>query len=178
MNRSISGITTIAIVLYLAGNTIQLWAEQPDETRRHVEKAGGFYFIPPEGWEAKEFPGLKFKIVAGPPAGNFAPNMNVVDESFKDSLDKYVDANLTALKGAFKSFRLIKRDEIKTSIGARGARLTVESDQNGTLMRQVFYFFSSGDKKFVVTFTGLSEWEDKHDNVVENSMKTFRFDKR
>jgi hypothetical protein len=32
-----------------------------DESRRHVDKAGGFSFIPPDTWTVRDVPGLKFK---------------------------------------------------------------------------------------------------------------------
>ena len=53
------------------------------EPGRHYEDVGEFSYVPPTGWTVTEFPGLKYKIVAGTPVEEFAPNVNFVDEPFQ-----------------------------------------------------------------------------------------------
>jgi hypothetical protein len=151
---------------------------KPDETRRHVEKAGGFSLIPPEEWQVREFPGLKFKILMGPPAAGFAPNINVVDEAFEGTLETYVKNTVAVLPKAFKKkFKLLKQEEFKTTAGLAGSRLVVENEQQDNLMRQTFYIFAGDKRMFVVTCTALADGGEKHDMTFEGSLKTFRFDK-
>jgi hypothetical protein len=84
-----------------------------DEPTRYVESAGGFSFVPPEGWVLREFRGAKYKVVIGPVTANFAANINVVGESFAGSLDAYVKTSITtltqAIKGAGSSSKTISR---------------------------------------------------------------------
>ncbi len=151
-------------------------ALRADERRRHTEATGGFSFIPPEGWEIRDFPGKKFKIVVGPVAAGFAPNINIVDESFDGSLEDYVKANLNALPKAFKKYRLLKQDSFVTAAGLKGARVIVEDEQSNRLLSQTFYFFGKKKTKFIVTCSALAEQADEFAPVFEASMKTFRFD--
>jgi hypothetical protein len=141
---------------------------------RHSE--AGFSFVAPPGWEVRPFPGLKFKVVVGPAADGFAPNINVVDEKANIPLDDYVTGNLDTMQQVFQRFRLVKQDAFKTAAGLEGGRLFVENEQGGKLLRQIFYFFGKGDTKYVLTCTALAEGGDRLDPVFEASMKTFRFD--
>lgn len=146
-----------------------------EERRRHTETAGGFSFIPPEGWKIRDFPGRKFKVVVGPANEGFAPNINIVDESFDGSLEDYVKANLNALPKVLKKYRFIKQDDFVTAAGLKGVRVIVESEQNSRLLRQSFYFFSKKNTKFVITCSASAEEGDKLAPVFDGSMKTFRF---
>jgi hypothetical protein len=152
-------------------------ADQGEDSRRHAESGGRFSFIAPAGWRSQVFPGLKYKIVVGPAVAGFAPNINIVDESFTGSLDSYVEKNLANLRRVFTKFRLLKQDGFTTTDGLQGARMVVEDEQGGRMLRQSFYFFSRGETKFVVTCSALAESGDELAPVFEATMKTFRFDK-
>ncbi len=55
--------------------------------------------------------------------------------------------------------------------------MVIQSDQNGTLLRQAFYFFAgTGDNKFVVTCSALASGGEEIDEVFEASLKTFVLD--
>jgi len=60
-----------------ADNQNQSNTDKPRKSQRHVETAGGFSFIPPDGWEMRSVPGRKFKAAIGPPTGGFSPNIVV-----------------------------------------------------------------------------------------------------
>jgi len=149
-----------------------------EDPRRHVEAAGGFSFVPPEDWKIRDIPGMKFKAMIGPSAAGFAPNICTVDELFSGSLDAYVKGNLAALQKASRKFHLAQSDDFKTTAGEQGARLVTESENQGRLLRQTFYFFGKRDTKFVITCSTLAEGGDKLDSVFETSIKTFRFEKK
>lgn len=70
--------------------------------RGHYEKAGGFSYDPPKGWQIIQLPGLKYRIAHGPTENEFAPNINVVDEAFMGTLAEYVDLNLENMKKMFR----------------------------------------------------------------------------
>jgi hypothetical protein len=148
-----------------------------DIGKRHKEAAGGFSFCPPQGWTVRALPGMKYSIAAGPASKGFAPNINVVDETADVSLADYVDASKKMLSKAFKGYKEVGKREFKTTSGLKGTRLVIQSDQNGTLLKQTFYFFAgTGDKKFVVTCSALASGGEEIDEVFEASLKTFVLD--
>jgi hypothetical protein len=150
--------------------------DDPDEKRRHTERAGGFSFVRPEGWEVREIPGLKFEVVVGPTRDRFATNINVVDEAFKGSAEAYVRASLSTLKRQLKDLRIEKQEPFKTRSGLQGMRLITENQQDERLLRQTFYFFGNGEKVYVLTCSTLAEGGEELDPLFERAMKTFRFE--
>ena len=178
MKHIIRVISFVVLTFYAVTCNGQPGVDKDQDARRHVEKTGGFSFVPPEDWKVRDFPGLKYKIVVGPIGAGFASNINVVDETIKGTLDDYVKGNIAVLQSAFKKFRLVKQDDFKTSAGLQGARLIAESEQNDMLLRQTFYFFGTADTKYVITCSTLAEGGEKLDPVFEKSMKTFRFEKQ
>lgn len=149
----------------------------PAEEKRHIDKDGGFSFVPPEGWAVREFPGLKYKLVFAPAENQFAANINVVDEAYTGTVTDYIKATQDVLPKAIKKFRLIKREEFQTTAGIKTERMIIEGEQQDRLLRQTFYLFPTSKKMFVVTCTTLSAGGEKLDPTFEACMKTFRFEK-
>jgi hypothetical protein len=148
-----------------------------DESRRHLEKAGGFSFIPPSTWKVRDLPGLKYKIAVGPVQHGFPPNLTVQDESFKGTLDAFVESSIAVLMRGLKKVQIVKQENFKTTSGLQGVRLIVEDEQKGKLLRQTFYVFGTAETKYVVTFTTLAKGGERLDPIFERAMKTFRFEK-
>ncbi len=146
------------------------------DPRRHIETAGGFSLIPPDKWTLKDFAASKYQVIYGPIESAFATNINIVDESYRGSLPEYADANLAAVEKAFKKFQLIEQGDFVTNGGIPGKRLTVQNEQNGTMLRQVFYLFGNGSKKYVVTATTLSKNGTKFSATFDECAKTFQFE--
>lgn len=141
---------------------------------KHVEQAGGYSLKAPQGWQFREFPGLKYQIAFGPAAKSFSPNINVVDEAYGGSLKSYVNANLQNLEKMFVQFKLIKRTDFITTGGLSGEKLLTTSLQGKVLLRQTFYFLPGiKGKYFVVTCSSLAEGGESYDAAFEESMKTF-----
>ena len=173
MNRSLALASLLMVFPMLAPAS----ADQAEESRRLTETAGGFSFVPPETWQARAVPGLKYKIAFGPVQDGFASNINVVDEAFTGALDAYVNANKAALERALKKVRIVKQEAFRTTAGLPGARLIVECEQNDKPLRQTFYFFGTAGMKFVVTCSTTAAGGEKLDPVFERAMKTFRLEK-
>jgi len=141
---------------------------------RHSEKAGGFSLQAPKGWQFREFPGMKYQIAFGPASNSFSPNINFVDEAYDGPLKGYVDANQNALNKMFVQFKLIKRDTFVTTRGLRGERLITTSLQQKNLLRQIFYFISGVNGKYlVVTCSALAAGGEALDSAFEESIKSF-----
>ncbi len=177
MKRSIAVVSFLFLVFQTFSHSELAAEDQNEKVRRHVEKAGGFSFVPPDTWKVQAFPGLKFKIVVGPIRGGFASNINVVDEAFKGTLDEYVKANTAVLMRVLKKVKIVQQGEFKTTSGLQGVRLIVENEQNDKLIRQTFYFFGTAETKYVVTCSTLGEGGAKLDPVFAEAMKTFRCEK-
>jgi len=147
-----------------------------DDPNRHYEKEGGFSYIPPEGWEIAEYPGLKYRIYRGEVENQFAPNINVVDEQYDGYLEYYVDANIEAMRDFVEGFNLVEREQFVTNDGARSIKLTVEGEHYQRLLRQYFYFFDGDEKKFIVTCSTLANSAKDFEPLFDASVKTFRID--
>jgi hypothetical protein len=142
--------------------------------RQHYEKAGGFSYDPPSGWQVVEFPGLKYRISHGPRENEFAPNINVVDEAFSGTLAAYVDANLQNLERLFVNLKVLSREDFKTQDNEAAVKIVTENEQQGRMFRQTFFFIGSGNRKYVVTCTALADGGAKFDTAFAQSVETFR----
>lgn len=140
------------------------------------EPAGGFSYDPPAGWTVSEMPGMKYRIAVGPVQQEFASNINVVDEAFAGSLADYVDANVSMIEKVLASPRILKRDDFQTADLSSASRVVIEDEQQGRALRQTFYFFDGGRRKYVATCSTLADGADALDATFEASMKTFRVD--
>lgn len=137
---------------------------------------GVFSYTPPSGWRVTEFPGIKYKIALGAVSKGFTPNIVVVDEFWPGSLDDYVKNNIATMKASFQDLKILDQTDFATSDGVRAIKLITEryDDQPKKELRQIFYFFDSGDKKIVATCSSLAEDGASLDQSIDAAMKTFR----
>jgi hypothetical protein len=146
-----------------------------NSVERHYEPAGSFSYVPPAGWELVESSRIPYKIAREPGAGDFAGNLNVIDEVFPGTLDEYVATSLENMSTFFDGYRLISQEEFEPAEGPPGVRVVVENAQQGRLLHQTFYFFGN-EPKFVVACTRLAEAGEEFDLVCEQSARTFRIE--
>ena len=145
-----------------------------NQPRKHYEKSGGFSYDPPDGWQIVEFPGLKYRISHGPAENGFAPNINVVDEIFDGTLEAYVQANQDNMEKIFKNISILTSEKFLTEDGSQAIRLITKNEQQGTILRQTFYFFGSSKRKYVATCSALADGGESLDSVFAKSMRAFR----
>jgi hypothetical protein len=145
----------------------------PSNLNRYFEPQGGFSFVPPDGWQMQELPGLKFKIASGPTIEGHTPSIVFVDETFDGSLDDYVKASLVTLQRS-PGFLVVTQDDFQPDEGGRAVRLV--TDDNTQQVHQTFYFFNGPTKKFVITCTHHAGQQETVDAACDQSMKTFRFE--
>jgi len=143
------------------------------EPARHNEAAGGFSYVAPEGWTIKEFPGLKFKMVAGPAADGFAPQVIFADESHQGTLDAFATASKEMLAKAFENFKLLKEEKLQSGKN-NVVKLVAECTQQGKSVRQTFYLCENGADKLVVTCTALAADAVKHEPAFDALFKTLQ----
>lgn len=164
---------TITLTATLTATLTQT-PNQVELGQRYIESAGGFSYIPPTGWEIVEFPGMKYKIAHGVATGNFAPNLNFVDEAYSGSLDSYVDASVSSITQVVPDATIVNLEGITTNDGQRCLKVIIEDTQSGIKLNQVFYFLDAGTRKFVATYSRLANSGQENDVLVDQSMKTFR----
>lgn len=127
----------------------------------------------PPGWQIKNIPGVKYKAAVGKPANGFAPNINVVDEVFPQSVEEYADANEKTLQKAMPGYKKLSRAPFTTSSNAKGVRLATEQTQNGRKLRTIFYLFATTNgPKLVVTCISLASDGTKYDSAFDKAMKS------
>jgi len=142
--------------------------------REHHERAGGFSYDPPSGWQIVEFPGLKYRISHGPQANDFAPNINVVDEEFAGTLTEYVDVNLRIMERTFPRMRFRGREDLRTHDGQPIVKILTENEQLGLTLRQTYFFIGSASRKYVVTCTALAAGGERFDAAFAEGARSFR----
>ena len=147
-----------------------------DSPDRHYEPSGGFSYVPPSGWELVESSSIQYKVAREPEAGDFAGNINVVDEPFSGSLDAYVTTSVENMSAYFEGLRQISQDEFQPTEGPPGVRLVVENVQGGRILHQVFYFFGASERKFVFACTRLAGAGEEFDAICKESARTFRIE--
>lgn len=147
-----------------------------ESAERYHEPSGGFSYIPPAGWETVEAQSLAYKVAVGPETHGFAANLTIVDEPFGGSLEEYVSSAIDGLGQYFENFQILSQEEFTPEAGPPGVRIVAENVQSGRVLRQTFYLFDSGTKKFVVTCTRLADMGAELDAACEGSVKTLRFE--
>jgi hypothetical protein len=168
-------IVGLLVLVWRSGKEVHSDGER-SQAARHIDEAGGFSFAPPDGWTARPFPGMKFKVVAGPVASGFAPNIVVTDEPFGGSVDEYVQQSLRVGPRVLKNLRVVSQDPFRTASGLQGMRVAIEHDMNGKRLRQLQYIFDRARTKYVLTCSVLAADGDARDATFDDCMKTFRFD--
>lgn len=143
---------------------------------RYIEATGGFSYFPPSGWRVAELAGLQYKIAVGPTSDDFSPNLVIVSEANTGTLAEYLTANKTAMAGVFSELEFLSEAEFLPAEGEAGIKLVFESQQNNQMLHQVVYFFDAGESKVIVTYTRLVAQGETNDALVDESMRTFRFE--
>lgn len=141
---------------------------------RLVEAPDQFSYMAPEGWMVAEVTGVKYKVAITNPSNGVAPNLNVVDDSFKGTMDEYVRQNLEDLEKSFDEFKKLGQNSFTTTSGVKGVKVIIQARQQGKLLRQIFFLLrGKNDVKYVITFTASAEEGKKYDAIVEKAIKTF-----
>ena len=158
--------SAILIVLSGAGAAAQSRIDEP---------AGGFRYTIPRGWQVRSLPSItQYKVCVGPAANGFAPNINVLTESFHGPLPEYVRRALDYAASKLSEFKKVSQGPFKTTAGMAGIRAVTTSHQRDRDIRQVFYFFpGKGNVKYVVTASALAADGEKLDSAFDGSLKTF-----
>ena len=136
--------------------------------------AGGFSYTAPPGWKVGHLPQARYIVAYGRPAGGFAPNIVVVDETAPMSLTDYVRANMVQMQKHYPGYHSLGQSPFVTRNGLHGIKMVAVAAPLGRSVRQIFYLFSAkGSRKIVVTASSLAEQGSRYDATMDAAMKTF-----
>jgi hypothetical protein len=159
-------------------NFFDCGANSKNEKRAFFEESGGYSIIIPKVWEARETPGLKYKVFVGQTEHNFTQNINFVDEAFGGDLNFYVDAAIGQLVNLFgENFVLIQRSDFTTLRNLEGEKLVTTISQYNRNIRQVIYCFPGDGKKILATCSVSAESGASYDAFFDSIMETFEWAK-
>lgn len=130
----------------------------------------------PEGWEVRDFPGVKYPLAFGPVEDGFAININLVVDSFAGSLDEYIAGSLAAFEQYFEDYTLLESGPFSAATGEPGAKVAVLSLQRKMYVAQTFYVFRRGTDFYVFTCSAPESAKDEYDPVFEGAMETLILD--
>jgi hypothetical protein len=142
---------------------------------RHFETGGNFSICPPRGWTIKELPGFKYKIFYDQPINGFSPNIVIVDEYFEGSLDEYIRLNNRNMQTLYPDAEFISNAPFRTNSGLNGEKQIYLTANSGQLLKQIFYYFSNGSMKLVITCTVPNGTGQNYEKYFDESCKTFEF---
>lgn len=146
------------------------------EPGRHYEPAGGYSFIPPSGWQMAELAGLKYQVAITDVAG-FNANINFVDEVYDGTLNAYISANRVVLQQAYPDVEFSVQEEFFAAANLPSARLEATLTLNGQRLRQVYYFFDSGQRNYIATCSLLADGsQELVAEACDQSLRTFRLE--
>lgn len=166
-------LQTIAIV---CGALVVAQLALAQGRQRISEKAGGFSYALPMGWKVREFPGLKYQIAYGAPSGNFAPNVNFVDEAYAGPLAEYVKLSKDNIIRAKLPYTFLSEKAFATDAVGQAVRLEADTVQQDQKLRQIFYFLEANTRKFVVTCSRLRTQPASVDADCDGLVKSFRLE--
>ncbi|MBK9387705.1 MAG: hypothetical protein IPN34_23060 [Planctomycetes bacterium] len=146
-----------------------------DRTPRKVHvPSAGFSYDPPTGWTSRPGPGLSHPTSMGPLLQDFRCNIVSVDARSELSLGVYMMSEFERVRAIESDLILISITPFETSDGLAGYRVISKFAYVEAAVRQVQFFFESGDRKIVVTCSAPAQGGEKLDELLAASMKTFR----
>ena len=157
-------------------------ADEPKEAKkpmRHVEKAGGFSFVPPAGWTFRKVAGQKFSVGVGPPLDKgWVPQIDFVVHPYKATLPVFVAGQKKFMATGYKNFKLLGEKNLKTESGAKGIAVLFLGETNGQKLRHYHCYFdlSPSKKTWIMCAVPVTNG-DKLDAAFEASFKTWRLEK-
>lgn len=159
----------------LVFTAVMLFSLSVNAGERYTETAGGFSYEVPANWRVMEFPGLKFKIIVTDPIGDFSPNMTMVDEKFKGTLEEYEEASIPYMKKAIPGFGIIKRTQGKTLAGKEfRSMMYTHKAESGMIIQTANFLELASGHKLVMTCTSPKGHEDKIEVMCNKAVRSLR----
>ena len=148
---------------------------------RLTDSSGGFSYVPPPGWQIRNYPGIKYKISSAPPMAVFTPTIVVRYDVVPVDLDRYVRGctagimkHLTDPDKSYTTYHVVSQGAFVTAAGLHGVRLLSDATLFGKSVRQIFYTFPGpSNRKYIATTSWLQADGNKYAAASDEAMKTF-----
>ncbi len=148
----------------------------PDPSRYYTAD-NTFSFVKLTGWAEKKL-GLEYPSLIGPIYGNFALNLVMGEEETSFPMAFYAAQVQDAYKKLFPNLKQISEDFLTTEDGKDYFRWACDNTMNGITVRQVYYFYESGDWKLTIVYSRPANQGAENDALVDAAMKTVRFERQ
>lgn len=143
---------------------------------RHSEPTGGFSYQYPGDWSVQPYENMKYKMAFGPSNGQFAPNINFMDQQFDGTMEQYSALASQSLQQMLKLEAAPKMEAFQTDSGLKGYSYNYKYTENNVTVDQHGYILQKADKLFyVLTCTHLPEQKDVP-ATCSSIAKSFKFD--
>lgn len=141
--------------------------------------AGKFTIETPQGWRKVDttFNGIKAIMLFAPDmTDGFRSSLNVVTENMgNNSLQQYVDKNITTMQQFMANFKLIEKGETDINgIPSRWLKYTATSAQGGKELTAIVYAVPQNGIVYNITGVTISGAGDKYFAVFENVASSFK----
>ncbi len=141
-----------------------------------VEKAGGFSYRAPMGWEITDVPGSTFRMVGAPPeqGAKYRPVLKFEVAHAKVGFDFFVTETLKRLEKE-QHLTVTGRARFKGGAGMQGYRVVAEGTSAGIPIRFVLYFLSPKQYRqgLVIGATYITEG-DLYDDTFDECARSFK----
>lgn len=144
-----------------------------DEINRYYEPAGGFSYIPPEGWTIEKIPKFEYKMLLGPADPTYTPNVHFQKEVYEGSLNEFVSYSLDRITKARSVVTFVESSTFNTYAGLNGYKAILTNQMDGIPLYYVIYFLDAGREKFGITYSRLFSKDEKFDNVIDATIRSF-----
>jgi hypothetical protein len=146
----------------------------------HVERAGGFSFVPPPGWKMVRHPSQPYGVAAGPRREAFTPTLFFTDREAAPSVAAFIEQTVKDGQAKFKDFKKIAVGVVKTDAGKSTAhKLVIESSpaEAAARLRQTTYVITKASGGYLVAYcTGLADEGAAFDALCDGALRTFKWE--
>jgi hypothetical protein len=118
---------------------------------------------------------MKYPSFFGPKIGGFQANLGIVQEQVAFPVAFYSATVQDGLAKVFPDLAQVSEDYLVTNEGRDYFRWEFTFTQNGIALREIFYFFESGDWKLVMVYARPADQGAELDALVEEAIKTVRY---
>jgi len=150
------------------------------EEGRHYEDYEKFSYVPIEGWEIQEFPGLTTKILMATDQSSIGVNLVFVPEVFNGNTEEYANAAIATAKPVLENFVEGQKTIYKTDSGLTVVKLPATYKSQGLEISGIFYMIGDDSDlsrpKLTVTLTKFANTPATIESQVDDLVKSIRFE--
>lgn len=148
-------------------------AVQPQEAGERISVAAhGCSLRVPRGWTEKQTPQGGTMFVA-PKESGYSANLQVFSEPFAHTLREYVDANISAVKGAAPGAKFVSDAPFTADSGSPAFKTTFSNKVEELDLAQAMYFFDGpAGRKILVTTTAQAKHGAELEPLFDACVKT------